>query len=126
MLLEDVCKTYGVRLGSYQDNNALIQDLGMEAAVAKEPVVAGYRGGMPFILYDSTKSELELLFAMAHELGHIRLGHLTYNCRHCCEMDDVSEREADAFAVMLLAREMTRHYDVPNIPKLYTDWKETQ
>ncbi len=112
MLLEKVCNAYGVRLISYQDARPLIQDLCMEDAVARTSGIAGFVDGVPFILFDNARSELDALFIIAHELGHILLGHLTFNSWFCWEMDDVAEREADAFAVQLLARTLANRYSV--------------
>lgn len=54
-------------------------------------------GGRYVVLYDDrAENERRLAFTLAHELGHIMLG-------HAGECEEVEEREANAFAASLLA-----------------------
>lgn len=50
------------------------------------------------VFYDDALSEDETIFAIAHEIGHIELGH-NINCKH----NTRQEKEADTFAHYLLS-----------------------
>ena len=61
-------------------------------------------GGRYVVLYnDRTESPRRLSFTLAHELGHILLG-------HAGEDDVIEEREANAFAAALLAPAVVFYY----------------
>ncbi len=80
--------------------------------------------GRPTIVLSSLKPSGFLLFHLAHELGHIALGHLEPNgaivdneIKKDSENKDVSERDADNYALELLAgnhRNLNlRRYEAP-------------
>lgn len=59
-----------------------------------------------YIVYDDTQSKQRCRFTIAHELGHILLGHTLKNGRHARTFDlskPEIETEADVFASRLLA-----------------------
>lgn len=63
-----------------------------------------------YIMYDDEKPAEEVQFTLAHELGHILLGHLSYR-KKGAEIPDFAENEADIFASVILANEIIRQYD---------------
>lgn len=67
-----------------------------------------YRGKTPVILYDSCNVPGRIRFTIAHELGHLALGHLlpgeyTVQNREPSSADNPLEEAANRFAVDLLA-----------------------
>lgn len=61
-------------------------------------------GGRYVVLYnDRTENDRRLAFTLAHELGHIMLG-------HAGEHEESEEREANAFAAALLAPAVVFYY----------------
>lgn len=54
-----------------------------------------------YIIYDDTQAEPRARFTIAHELGHIFLGHTMVNGRWA--YDPAAEQAADMFALRLLA-----------------------
>lgn len=114
MLLDNICKSYGVRLLTYQNSKDVIQrKLKMKELAARSSGLAAYAGDTPVIFFDDTRPPVEVDFTIAHELGHIMLGHLSFRRDFGWGMPDSAEREADAFAVQLLANELRRRYEVP-------------
>lgn len=110
MMLDDICKAYGVRLLSYETGKDVLRRAHLEDAAARTAGLAFYLRGTPVILFDETRPPMELLFVIAHELGHIMLGHLTFRRDFDERLPDSAEREADSFAIQLVANEMLRVY----------------
>lgn len=70
--------------------------------------MAFFRGGVPVIMYDSGNAPQRIRFTIAHELGHLALGHLrpgeyTIQNHELCFADSPMEEAATRFAVDLLA-----------------------
>lgn len=110
MMLDDICKAYGVRVLSYEVGKDALKTLHLEEAAARTAGLACYVHDTPVIFFDSSRSYMEVLFTVAHELGHIMLGHLSFRQALGLGSPDSSEREADAFAVQLLANELRSHW----------------
>lgn len=67
-----------------------------------------YKNGEPIILYDNRKSPNRVRFTVAHELGHLILGHVKTNQtealrRGTAYQNNRMETEANQFAMRLLA-----------------------
>lgn len=80
------------------------------------------QGGHYLVLYDDNKSYSRINFSLAHELGHILLGHFDGPTPHRIE------READRFAITLICplpvvyvKQLRSQMDVYNIFKVSTE-----
>lgn len=106
--LNIIVEWFGAKAYPYQGNWSQLRAMGLEAAAQRTAGMAFYRGGTPYILYDSGNPPGRIRFTIAHELGHIALGHLrpgafTVQNREPQEADDPREQAANRFAVDLLA-----------------------
>lgn len=106
--LNVICKKLGVRTVSYKAANTLIAERGLSDIVARSDGLTFYAGDMPVILYNESCIAGRIRFTVAHELGHIILGHVapgsvtTVN-REPDPEDDPQETTANQFAARLLA-----------------------
>lgn len=103
-----ICKVLGVRTASYSTNRALIQRRNLSAIVARSDGLSFFAGDMPVVLYNETCTPERIRFTIAHELGHIVLGHIspggvTTANREPNPQDDLKETTANQFAARLLA-----------------------
>lgn len=100
--LTDICKKLGVRVRKYEDTRGL-----PEAALQTDGLTF-FSWGRPVILYNQDKPPMRIRFTIAHELGHLVLGHVapgqqtTVN-REPSPTDDPVETAANQFAARLLA-----------------------
>ncbi|CAI8807186.1 HTH-type transcriptional regulator / antitoxin HigA [Pseudomonas zeae] len=90
--------------------------------------------GRPTIVLSSRKACGYLLFHLAHELGHIALGHLETNgaivdtnIQENPASKDVAEQAADAYAINLLAGEqhrlsLTRFMPAPTLARMANEF----
>lgn len=90
--------------------------------------------GRPTIVLSSRKACGYLLFHLAHELGHIALGHLDTNgaivdtsIQENSDSKDEAEQAADAYAIRLLAGEqarlsLSRFLPAPTLARLAEDY----
>lgn len=109
--LDRICEEYGIRTYSYQHNPEVVRALGLEEASRRSGGgLALYYRDMPIILFDENLPDIQLRFIVAHEIGHIMLGHVSFRAKLGCEQVEASEKEADAFAVQLLANDLARQY----------------
>lgn len=103
-----VCKQLGVRLYSYQDAEQAIQNRGLSEVVTHTDGLSLYSNDTPIILFDNTLPPSRIRFTVAHEIGHIVLGHVipgqvTCRNREPSQNDDPAETAANQFAARLLA-----------------------
>lgn len=108
----EICKNYGVRALSYHGARELIRKHGLEQLASSTAGFCFFAGNQPVIIYDSTRSPLEVRFTIAHELGHIVLGHLNFRRNFWEEFPNCAEREADSFALFMLANELIHSHEV--------------
>ena len=106
--LNTILLQMGVRAYPYQGNETPIKEMGLERACAQTAGLTFYRGDAPIILYDRNTPPPRLRFTVAHELGHIALGHVrpgerTVQNREPRPEDSPIEQAANRFAVDLLA-----------------------
>lgn len=110
MMLDDICKTYGVRVRFYEVGKDALKGLHLEEAGVRTAGLACCVHDPPVIFFGSSRSYMEVLFTAAHELCHIMLGHLSFRQALGLGPPGSSEREADAFAVQLLANGLRSHW----------------
>ena len=101
-----VCDDYGIRLHSFQSAEKYMKMVGLDPS--KSSGYAVYQN-CPIILFDDKRPIEEVRFTVAHELGHILLGHLSYRQKNG-EIPEWAEREADAFASVFIANEILCRY----------------
>jgi len=100
--LKAICKQLGVRVRRYADVR------GLSDAAAQADGLTFFSWGKPVILYNQDRSPMRIRFTIAHELGHLVLGHVapgqrtTVN-REPSPADDPIETAANQFAARLLA-----------------------
>ena len=100
--LNPICKRLGVRVFRYQSVRGL-----PDVARTTDGMTFFHRGE-PVILYDQSKSPERIRFTVAHELGHLILGHVspgqrTTMNREPTPEDSPVETAANQFAARLLA-----------------------
>lgn len=109
--ISDICRQLGVPVRSYGDAAAIIKKYQLEPNVQFDGFTAMV-DGQPFIFFDETKPPARLRFTLAHELGHILLGHLPEGKagivvsgpnREPAPDDNPIEQAANVFASRLLA-----------------------
>lgn len=105
--LNEICKQLGVRVFSYTDAARIIQNKQLADIVTKTDGLSFYNGDMPVILFDQALPLNRNRFTVAHELGHIILGHvkrgqMTVMNREPSPDDNPYETAANQFTVRLL------------------------
>lgn len=100
--------TLGIRAYPYRRNEDTIRTLGLAEAAERTSGLTFYRGGEPVILYEDREPPGRIRFTVAHELGHLILGHVkpgeyTVQNREPTWTDSPMEMAANRFAVDLLA-----------------------
>lgn len=109
-----ICGDYGVTLRSYQTGEPLIRALGLEAQCEASDGFTVRSGGRCYVFYNAEQTPGRVRFTIAHELGHILLGHLgdgehtVYN-REPSPEDAPEEHTANVFASRLLAPACVLH-----------------
>lgn len=98
----------GVRIASYEDAKTLIRKRNLSMLTAQTDGLTFYAGAKPVILYSEVCSPERIRFTIAHELGHIVLGHvvpgsITTKNREPSPRDSPQETAANQFAARLLA-----------------------
>lgn len=108
--LAKICDEYGINTYSFQKSPELVRAMGLEEGNY-------YGGGLAFcfkdtagILFDEDLPTLQLRFTVAHEIAHIMLGHVSFRGEWDRKHAEISEREADTFAVQLLANELRERF----------------
>lgn len=100
--LNSICRRLGVRVCKYADMG------GMSDAARQTDGLTYFRWGRPVILFNQDKPPARIRFTVAHELGHLVLGHVapgvqsTVN-REPSPADEPIETAANQFAARLLA-----------------------
>lgn len=112
VMLNEIFKDYGVRCLPYGTEQETIDRLGLRSLADR---TTGFcfilKGNEPVIFFDETRPTMEIRYTVAHELGHIMLGHLSFRYKFFDTQYDCAEREADSFALQLLANELVRRYE---------------
>lgn len=99
-----------IPLGRYCDNAAQIRESGLGWIMDNDGFTIRSSGGKISVFYNEQCTVQRTRFTLAHELGHIYLGHLTdgvmqYSTRNTEPLDvaNPAERDANVFASRLLA-----------------------
>lgn len=92
----------------YNKNRVALEAMGLAEAARKTSGLTFYRASKPVVLYDDAAPPRRIRFTIAHELGHIILGHVapgecTVRNREPHPQDSPMEQTANRFAVDLLA-----------------------
>ena len=109
-----ICGAYGVTLRSYQAGAPLIRVLGLEDQCEVSDGFTVRSGGRCYVFYNMEQPPGRVRFTVAHELGHVLLGHLgdgehtVYN-REPSPNDAPEEHTANVFASRLLAPACVLH-----------------
>ena len=109
-----ICRGYGVTLRSYQVGAPLIRELGLEAQCDISDGFTVRSGDRCYVFYNMEQPPGRVRFTIAHELGHVLLGHLgdgehtVYN-RESSSEDAPEEHMANVFASRLLAPACVLH-----------------
>lgn len=109
-----ICRGYGVTLRSYQVGAPLIRELGLEAQCDISDGFTVRSGDRCYVFYNMEQPPGWVRFTIAHELGHVLLGHLgdgehtVYN-RESSSEDAPEEHTANVFASRLLAPACVLH-----------------
>lgn len=106
--LNAIRERLGVRIASYKDAKALIRKRNLSVLTAQTDGLTFYAGAEPVILYSEACTPERIRFTIAHELGHIVLGHVapgsvTTKNRGLSPGDSQQETAANQFAARLLA-----------------------
>ena len=109
-----ICRRYGVTLRSYQVGAPLIRELGLEAQCDISDGFTVRSGDRCYVFYNMEQPPGRVRFTIAHELGHVLLGHLgdgehtVYN-RESSSENAPEEHTANVFASRLLAPACVLH-----------------
>lgn len=103
-----ICRHYGWRLTSYTDGERAIGALELSDLRSHTDGFCISLGNKYYIFYDDTTPRSRQRFTVAHEIGHIVLGHIgngeyTHINREPSATDAPEEIQANQFAVRLLA-----------------------
>lgn len=104
--VSSIANQFDIGLYEYGDNAALLCRRGMGFLLSAEGFAYHDPSGRLMIFFDECKSRQQIRFTIAHELGHIFLGHVGPEFprgRHLNPSEPSLERAADMFAVRLLA-----------------------
>ena len=74
--LMPVCKKLGIRITSYNQALGFIQCQGLVKIVQNTEGLAFYVQNTPVILYNADRPPERVRFTIAHEIGHLVLGHV--------------------------------------------------
>lgn len=106
--LNTICRRLKIRVMAYGRSETLIQRVNLGEAVRSTDGLTFYMHKTPVILFDETTIPQRVRFTVAHEVGHIVLGHtkpgdITHVNREPQSGDAPEETAANQFAARLLA-----------------------
>lgn len=116
VVVSRICKAYGIRLLSYESGIDIIRLLKHEKTRIISDGFTACHNSQIFIFYNGNATPERNRFTVAHELGHIFLGHIkrrdgeftTIN-REPSSNDNPLEQQANVFASRLLAPACVLH-----------------
>ncbi len=82
--------------------NVTVSGVTNEIFSGKGDAITQVRGEDIFIIYNDGRSVVRKRFSVAHELGHLYIGHLHGNSSHDLNSENFDEMEANTFAAYLL------------------------
>ena len=103
-----IVRQLGIACCSYKEIQTKLPDLGIGHYEKKGDGFTFNHNGTYYIFYNQDCTQQRCRFTIAHELGHIMLGHVKENCyttvnREPWSTDNEDERQANIFASRLLA-----------------------
>lgn len=101
-----VCKDYSIHVDTLAQVEALNDFKFPEGSTG----FAVVKDGKSVIFYDDTLPTYEQRYVVAHELGHILLGHLSHRNQALTTNPDWCETEANIFAAVLMANDIICQY----------------
>lgn len=106
--LNAICHKLNIRVFSYSKGGRMIEQAELCQVVRRTDGMTFYAGNTPVILFDEKKPPQRAKFTVAHEVGHIILGHVkpgsfTAANREPQPGDAPEEQAANQFAARLLA-----------------------
>lgn len=109
-----LCRHYGWRLVDYQSGRNAIDALGLSELTKHTDGFCVYSSGRYYIFYDADMPRARQRFTVAHEIGHIMLGHIgdgqfTRINREPTADDAPEETQANQFAARVLAPAWVLH-----------------
>ncbi len=112
--VSSICREAGFTLRSYQAAGEFLCRNGLEEQAHSSDGFALRRCGVPLVFYNGAMVPGRIRFTIAHELGHIFLGHLsgglpTGRNREPRVADPPIEQQANVFASRLLAPAIVLH-----------------
>lgn len=113
--LAPICNFLHIRLCRYQAVSELLQKMELTQLIKEAKGFINYERGEYTIFYDDSFSAPQKRVTIAHELGHIVLGHVvhaafTQKNRLAKKCRPLDEQAADAFAARLLAPACVLHF----------------
>ena len=106
MKVSSIAAKMNIGLYKYSQNSTLLRKAGLEHLMRAKGFAYMAPSGKLMIFYDDSQSRQEIRYTIAHELGHILLGHVDSNHpqgRLLQPSDPKLEKDADSFAVRILA-----------------------
>lgn len=106
--LDSMCKRIGAKVYNYQQAKPTLIKTGLDKLANETDGMTLFVGNKPVIFFDSVCYAPRIRFTVAHELGHLILGHVspgqyTILNREPSPNDAPEERAANQFAARLLA-----------------------
>lgn len=103
-----ICQALGIRVFSYRSGEKMIARHGLQQLTEQTDGFAMMLYDVPVIFFDSRCTKQRARFTIAHEIGHIMLGHVGHGqCtrinREPAAGDAPEETQANQFAARLLA-----------------------
>lgn len=109
-----ICNHYGIGVYTYAHGRHLMQKLGLLHRAAETDGFAVRAEGKYLVFFDRTMPDARCRFTIAHELGHVFLGHIpgseptAINCEPG-PTDDPREQAANVLAARVLAPACVLH-----------------
>lgn len=112
--LAPICEHYNWRLTSYADGARAVERLGLTENTTQTDGFCASIGGRRYIFFDDSLPRARERFTVAHEIGHIMLGHVgegecTAINRDPSPQDAPEETQANQFAARILAPAIVLH-----------------
>lgn len=112
--VSQICEHYGWILRSYQGGAGSIELLGLSGLTAKTDGFCAVTKNHVYIFYDGSMPAGRQRFTVAHEIGHLMLGHVgpgmaTTKNREPTGTEKPEEQQANQFAARLLAPACVLH-----------------
>lgn len=109
-----VCRQYGWILSDYRNGERAVEALGLEALMGRTDGFCAVTKNHTYIFFDSSLPSGRQRFTVAHEIGHLLLGHVgpgmaTVENREPTGSEREEERQANQFAARLLAPACVLH-----------------